>query len=65
MAQPQDPSPSEIAERCLLIQAIWTPDERMKRLRVDLRPMVRTGDGRLLDVTVDDYDGHHVRDGCD
>ena len=45
-----DPSPAEIAAACLLIQAIWAPDERLRRLRVDLRPMVRAADGRLVAV---------------
>ena len=48
-----DPSPDEIAERCLEIQSEWTAAERMRRLRVDLRPAIQTADGRLVDVKAD------------
>ena len=57
--KPQDPTPAEIAERCLRIQAEWSPEMRMRRLRCDLRPMVRTADDRLVDMTAADYDQHH------
>jgi len=61
----RDPTPAEIAAACLLIQLSWTPQERMKRLRADWRPRVKAADGRLCEVSADDYDGHHARDGCD
>ena len=60
MASNQDPSPEEITAACLIIQATWSPDERLRRLRVDLRPTVRCADGRLVSVTADDYDGHQM-----
>ena len=56
--KPQDPSPADIAADCLLIQSTWTPDERLRRLRVDQRPMVRLTDGRLVAMSWADYDGH-------
>ena len=56
--QKQDPSPEQITAACLQIQATWSPDERLRRLRVDWRPMVSTADGRLVSVTADDYDTH-------
>ena len=58
--QQPDPSPEEIAERCLAIQSEWSPEERMKRLRVDLRPVVRLADGSMADVTATDYERHHA-----
>lgn len=56
--QKADPTPEQIAERCLRIQATWTPAERMRRLRVDLRPTVSCADGRHVDVDASDYDEH-------
>lgn len=56
--KPTDPTPEQIAAECQLIQSTWTPAERLRRLRVDLRPMVRTSDDRLVDVGADDYDTH-------
>ena len=61
MAAKQDPSPTEIAAACLLIQATWTEAERMKRLRVDLRPTYTRCDGERLEMTSDVYDRHHER----
>ena len=54
-----NPSPEEIAERCLAIQAEWTPAERLKRLRCDLRPAYRACDGSMEEMTADVYDDHH------
>ena len=54
-----NPSPEEIAERCLAIQAEWSPAERLRRLRVDLRPAYRACDGSMEEITVDAYDDHH------
>jgi len=53
--KPHDPSAAELASICLEIQATWTPDEAFKRLRADLRPMVRCADDRLLAVDAVDY----------
>ena len=36
---PGAPTPEEIAERAAEIRAGWSPAERMKRLRVDWRPL--------------------------
>jgi len=63
--QQPDTSPKGIRAACLEIQKGWTPEERMRRLRVDLRPQVRAGDGRLVDVTADAYAAHlagHIDD---
>ena len=57
----KDPSPAEIAAACLRIQAGWSADETMRRLRVDLRPQVRCADGRLVAVSANDYDTHTHR----
>ena len=57
----RDPSPEEIAAECRLIQSTWTPVERLKRLRVDLRPMVRTAHDRLVNVSAGDYETHNRR----
>ena len=50
MKPTKDPTPAEIAAECLLIQLPWSPDETLKRLRSDLRPIVRTADRRLVAV---------------
>jgi hypothetical protein len=59
MAATRDPSPEEIAELCLLIQSTWTEAERMKRLRVDLRPAYTRCDGVTEEMAADVYNGHH------
>lgn len=56
---PNDPSPEEIRLACLEIQATWTAEEKMRRLRSDLRPTFTAADGRHLDMTSATYDGHH------
>lgn len=59
--QKRDPSPEEIAAACLEIQSTWTPSERLRRLRADLRPQVATADGRLVDISADAYSEHHAK----
>lgn len=59
MSQSTDPTPREIFERCLEIQRTWSPSERLRRLRVDLRPVVSGADGREHDVDAADYFEHH------
>jgi len=59
MAATRDPSPEEIAAACLLIQSTWTEAERMKRLRVDLRPTYQRCDGETEEMSSSVYDGHH------
>jgi hypothetical protein len=54
-----DPSPEEIAELCLLIQADWSPAERLRRLRADWRPMFTRCDGEKLEIEAADYERHH------
>ena len=61
MTATKDPSPAEIAAACLLIQAGWSETERLKRLRVDLRPTYTRCDGERLEMTSDVYDRHHER----
>jgi hypothetical protein len=41
------PSPAETQERCAEIQATWTPEERMRRMRHDCRPFGVTADGGI------------------
>lgn len=57
--KPNDPSPEEIRQICLLIQATWTPAEKMRRLRVDLRPTFTSCDGRELEIDAAAYNEHH------
>jgi hypothetical protein len=59
MAEKREPTPTEIAELCLLIQSTWAAAERMKRLRVDLRPHYQRCDGERLEMSSDDYSEHH------
>ncbi len=59
MATNPDPSPEVIAAACLLIQSTWTEAERMKRLRVDLRPTYQRCDGETEEMSSSVYDGHH------
>ena len=56
---PRDPTPEEIHLACLAIQSTWTAAERMKRLRVDLRPSFVRCDGELMTMDADVYEGHH------
>jgi hypothetical protein len=53
-----DPTPEQIAERCAEIQRGWSAEMRLRRLRADLRPMVRCADSRLVDMAAGDYGGH-------
>ena len=59
MAATRDPTPTEIAAECLLIQAGWSEQEKLKRLRVDLRPTYTRCDGVTESMTADVYDRHH------
>ena len=59
-----DPSPRELAQACAEIQSTWSADERLRRLRSDLRPMVSCADGRLLAVSADDYAKHQEAYTC-
>lgn len=61
MAATRDPSPAEIAAICLEIQAGWTPQERMKRMRPDMRPHYTRCDGVEEDIDAEDYDDHHAQ----
>ncbi len=55
-----DPTPEEIAAECLLIQSTWTAAERMKRLRVDLRPTYTRCDGETEVMSPAHYERHHA-----
>ena len=59
MAAKQDPSPAEIAAACLEIQRGWSEQEKLKRLRVDLRPTFTRCDGERLEMSSEDYSEHH------
>lgn len=54
-----DPPPEQILQECQRIQAEWSPDERLKRMRCDLRPYFRRCDGVQVEMTDDDYQEHH------
>lgn len=56
-----DPSREEIAAACLEIQAGWTPEEKLKRLRPDLRPTYRRCDGERETMAAESYQRHHER----
>ena len=58
--KPNDPTPEEIAELCLQIQSTWSAQERMKRLRVDLRPTYTRCDGEHEVMSPADYENHHA-----
>ncbi|MFO0427670.1 MAG: hypothetical protein ACK526_13985 [Planctomyces sp.] len=55
----RDPTPEQIAEQRLAIQATWTPDERFKRMRCDWRPSFRLADGRRQTMAEEVYEEHH------
>ena len=59
MTATKDPSPEQIAELCLQIQSTWTAQERMKRLRSDLRPTYTRCDGIEEHIDAEDYADHH------
>ena len=56
--KPTDPTPEQIETACREIRDGWSPDEAQRALRADLRPMVRTADGRLVSVTAEHYEAH-------
>ena len=60
MAATKDPTPAKIAELCLEIQRGWSEQEKLKRLRVDLRPVFTRCDGERLEMSSSVYDGHHA-----
>ena len=59
MPATQDPTPEQIAELCLQIQSTWSAQERMKRLRVDLRPTYMRCDGETEGFDAETYNSHH------
>ena len=56
-------TPEVIAAECLLIQSLWSPTERIKRMRVDLRPVYRRADGVIEEVDSEAYWTHLRNDG--
>ena len=42
-----------------MIQQSWSPDEKLRRLRVDLRPTFMVADGRRLEMSSEAYGRHH------
>ncbi len=61
MTATKDPTPEEIAQRCAEIQRGWSEQEKLKRLRADLRPTYTRCDGERETMDADVYDGHHER----
>jgi hypothetical protein len=59
MTATKDPTPEEIAQRCAEIQRGWSEQERMKRLRSDLRPSFVGCDGVAEEMSAANYEGHH------
>ena len=55
----EDPSPDEIRAACLEIESTWSAAERLRRLRVDLRPTYTRADGEREEIGADDYEAHH------
>jgi hypothetical protein len=55
----QDPTLEQIAAACLLIRSGWSDDEKLKRLRVDLRPQYRRCDGQRETFDAAAYETHH------
>jgi hypothetical protein len=54
-----DPTPAEIEHRSAAIRRDWSVDERMSRLRADLRPSYRLADGRQQAMSNAAYSVHH------
>ena len=61
MKKNSDPSPAEIEQLTAEIRATWSPAEKMRRLRPDLRPCFTLADGRMQDIEADVYNDHHER----
>jgi hypothetical protein len=61
MTATKDPTPEEIAQRCAEIQRGWSEQEKLKRLRSDLRPTFTRCDGEVETMTTESYNGHHDR----
>ena len=59
MAATKDPTPAEIAAACLEIQRGWSEQEKLKRLRSDLRPSFVRCDGEREPMAAESYIGHH------
>lgn len=55
-----DPTPEEIAAMCLEIQAGWTPEQRLRRLRHDLRPQIILVDGTTAAVSAESLAVHEA-----
>jgi hypothetical protein len=60
MKKNSDPTPEQIEQLTAEIRATWTPAERMKRLRVDLRPTYQRCDGEHEVMSPADYENHHA-----
>jgi hypothetical protein len=56
-----DPTPEQIRLACFKIQRGWSPEERMRRMRADLRPTYTRCDGATEEMSSSVYDGHHER----
>jgi len=58
-AQTPDPTEAEIAAMCPMIQATWSEEEKIQRLRADWRPTFVRCEGvrEVLKPAV--YHGHH------
>ena len=54
-----NPTPQEIAETCLQIQADWSDGMRVSRLRSDWRPSIPQGDGSTEPMSCRDVVRHH------
>ena len=61
MAANPDPTPAEIAAACLEIQRGWSEQEKLKRLRSDLRPSFVRCDGVTEEFDAATYEGHHTQ----
>jgi hypothetical protein len=53
-----DPSPEEISAICREIQAGWSDEERLKRLRPDWRPSFTRCDRIPVEMDLRVYDAH-------
>ena len=59
MTAKADPTLEEIRLACLEIQRGWSEQEKLKRLRSDLRPSFVRCDGATEEMTAANYEGHH------
>jgi len=59
MSPTPDPTPADIERMTAEIRAEWTAEEKMRRLRPDLRPSFTRCDGEQIEMSAEGYERHH------